>query len=256
NRERQAIEQAAVEEALARAGILVEATPDLAAIVLDGPDWHPGIVGLVAARVTERHGRPTFAFATRPDGTITGSGRSVRGVDLGRAVRAAVACGDALKGGGHAMAAGATLTAEGLARFRACLARELAAEAGAGCAGADDLLVDGILAAGGADAALVRALDGAGPFGSGQPEPVFALRAHRVCDVRPVGTGHLRVQLKAPDGAGLKAVAFRSADAPLGRMLTEVAGGTLHLAGTLSIDRWGGGERAELRILDAAPATP
>ncbi|MBV9077643.1 MAG: DHH family phosphoesterase, partial [Methylobacteriaceae bacterium] len=72
NRERQAIEQAAVEEALARAGILVEATPDLAAIVLDGPDWHPGIVGLVAARVTERHGRPTFAFATRPDGTITG----------------------------------------------------------------------------------------------------------------------------------------------------------------------------------------
>ena len=254
NVERQAIERLAVEEALATADYELQARPDLPALVLSSPDWHPGIVGLVAARVKERFGRPVFAFAAKPDGTVTGSGRSVPGIDLGRAVRAAVTCGDALKGGGHAMAAGATLHPEGLARFKTCLERELGSAVAAMASEPDLLLVDGILAAGGATPDLVRDLDRAGPFGSGQPEPVIAFGHHRVGDVREIGAGHLRVALKAGDGSSLSAVAFRAADQPLGHALRAASGGTAHVAGSLSIDRWGGGERAELRVSDLAPA--
>ena len=87
--------------------------------------WHPGVVGLVAARLKEKFGRPAFAIALEPGGIGTGSGRSIAGVDIGRAVRQAVADGLLVKGGGHAMAAGVTLRRRALAAFapfwkRAC----------------------------------------------------------------------------------------------------------------------------------------
>ena len=252
NGERQTIERAAVEEAIAMADRDLMARPDLPALVLSAPDWHPGILGLVAARVKERFGRPVFAFAPRPDGTVTGSGRSIPGVDLGRAVRLAQQRGEVLKGGGHAMAAGATLAADGIEGFRQHLERELGAAVASAASAPDTLLIDAALSAGGAGVDLLRDLDRAGPYGAGQPEPVFAFGHHRIADVREVGTAHLRVVLKAGDGKVLKAVAFRSAGQPLGDALLKARDGLAHVAGTLSIDRWGGGERAELRISDVA----
>ena len=253
NAERQAMERLAVEEAIAQAGRELDLRPDLPALVLSSPGWHPGIVGLVAARVKERYGRPVFAFAPKPDGTVTGSGRSVAGIDLGRAVRAAVACGDAAKGGGHAMAAGATLGADGLEGFRRCLERELGS-AVAALPAAEALEVDGVLAAGGAVPALVHALAEAGPYGSGHPEPVVAFGRHRLVDLRVMGGAHVRATFRAGDGALLRGVAFRAADQPLGEALHQARDGLVHVAGTLALDRWGGGERAELRICDVAPA--
>ena len=88
-----------------------------AVVVTAAEGWHPGVVGLVAARLKEKFGRPAFAIALEPGGIGTGSGRSITGVDIGRAVRRAVAEGLLLKGGGHAMAAGVTL-AQGRARRR------------------------------------------------------------------------------------------------------------------------------------------
>ena len=251
NAERQAMERLAVEAAIAEAGRELDLRPDLPALVLSSPEWHPGIVGLVAARVKERFGRPVFAFAAKPDGTVTGSGRSIAGIDLGRAVRAAVECGEAVKGGGHAMAAGATLRGDGLARFRDCLERELGS-AVAALAGIEPLEIDGVLTAGGATPALVQALAGAGPYGSGQPEPVVAFGQHRVVDVRVMGTSHVRATFRAGDGTLLRGIAFRAADQPLGEALARARDGVAHVAGTLTIDRWGGGERAELRIVDVA----
>ena len=253
NAERQAMERLAVEEAIAEAGRLLDAAPDLPAIVLASAAWHPGIVGLVAARVKERYGRPVFAFAEKADGTATGSGRSVAGIDLGRAVRAAVTCGEALKGGGHAMAAGATLAPEGLQRFRECLVRELG-DVGAIFAEPEALEIDGVIAAGGAVPSLVHALAGAGPFGQGHPEPVVALGRHRLVDIREVGTGHLKAAFRAGDGAVLRGVAFRAAGQPLGEALRNARDRDVHVAGTLTLDRWGGGERTELRIADLAVA--
>ena len=92
-----------------------------AVVVTAAEGWHPGVVGLVAARLKERFGRPAFAIALEPGGLGTGSGRSIAGVDLGQAVRRACAKALLLKGGGHAMAAGVTLRKDDLSRFRAFL---------------------------------------------------------------------------------------------------------------------------------------
>ncbi|QFU16522.1 single-stranded-DNA-specific exonuclease RecJ [Microvirga thermotolerans] len=252
NRERQAIEVMAVAEAEAQALVLLDRQPDLPVIVTASPEWHPGVVGLVAARTKERFRRPAFAFTLNPDGTATGSGRSVPGVDLGAVVRAAVEAGLAIKGGGHVMAAGVTVPAADLEAFRAFAAERLLEPVGASLL-RDHFPIDATLTAGGAQTSLVSALERAGPFGAGQPEPVFVFPHHRVVEAREVGTGgHVRVRLRGGDGSVIGGIAFRAAGQPLGLALTEGIGNSLHVAGTLTIDRWGGGEKVELRIMDAA----
>ena len=256
NGERQAIEAAAVDEAEAATLARLDGGRGGALVVAASPEWHPGIVGLVAARLRERFGRPAIAFAIRPDGTATGSGRSVPGVDLGAAIRALVGEGLAAKGGGHAMAAGLTVAADAIPAVETRLDVLLGA-ASTALAGPDLLAVDATLTAAGASPEVVRALDRAGPYGQGHPEPVLGLSGHRVADLREMGSGgHIRVTLKSRDGAALKAVAFRAAGRPLGTLLSASLGQAVHVAGTLAIDRWGGGERAELRILDVAAPEP
>src|SRR5262250_453933 len=121
NRERQTIELATVAQAEAEAMAALGAEEKGAVVITAGDGWHPGVVGLVAARLRERFGRPAFAIALEPGGTGTGSGRSIPGVDLGRIVRHAVSAGLLVKGGGHAMAAGVTLRRDALGAFRAYL---------------------------------------------------------------------------------------------------------------------------------------
>jgi len=252
NRERQAIEVVAVAEAEAQAMLALDRNPDLPVLVTASPGWHPGVVGLVSARTKERFRRPAFAFTLNPDGTATGSGRSVPGVDLGYAVRAAVEAGIAIKGGGHTMAAGVTILAADLERFLAFITEKLSEPVSATRL-RDNFPIDATLTAAGAQPALVAALERAGPFGQGQPEPVFVFPQHRVIEAREVGSGgHVRVKLRGGDGSFIGGVAFRAAGQPLGQALSQAIGNPLHVAGTLSIDRWGGGEKVELRIQDAA----
>lgn len=250
NRDRQEIERTAVEEALAQVDARLMRDGDSPVIIAASADWHPGIVGLVASRLKERFRKPAFAFALNPDGGGVGSGRSVIGVDLGRAVRKAAESGVIAKGGGHAMAAGATLASGGLAAFSALIRQELAAQVHDADA-ADALLIDASLTAGSATPRLVAELAQAGPFGSGSPEPMFVFPRHRLVEAQILGAGgHVRIKLKSGDGAVTGGVAFRSADQPLGQALLAARGSLAHVAATLSVDRWGGGERAELRIAD------
>nr|WP_210340244.1 single-stranded-DNA-specific exonuclease RecJ [Microvirga splendida] len=252
NRDRQAIEVVAVAEAEAQAMMALERMPDLPVLVTASAEWHPGVVGLISARTKERFRRPAFAFTLNQDGTATGSGRSVPGVDLGYAVRAAVEAGLAIKGGGHTMAAGVTIQAADLQRFLDFITERLSEPVSA-MRLRDNFAIDATLTAGGAQPSLVTALERAGPFGQGQPEPIFVFPQHRVVEAREVGSGgHLRVKLRGGDGSFIGGIAFRAAGQPLGNVLSQAIGNPLHVAGTLSIDRWGGGEKAELRIADAA----
>jgi single-stranded-DNA-specific exonuclease len=255
NRERQAIELAAVAEAEAEAMAALGIEEKGAVVVTASPRWHPGVVGLVAARLKERFGRPAFAIALGPGDVGTGSGRSIAGVDLGRAVRHAVAEGLLMKGGGHAMAAGVTLRKDALGTFRAFLESHLGADVEA--ARSDDaLLVDGALTARSVTAELLATLASAGPFGAGNPEPVVALPAHTVAYVEEVGQAHVRARLQSGDGATINAIAFRVAGQKLGAALLKNRGRAIHAAGTLSVDRWQGNERVQLRMIDVASTDP
>ncbi|HEV2571993.1 single-stranded-DNA-specific exonuclease RecJ [Methylocella sp. CPCC 101449] len=251
NKERQVLEMAAVAEAEAEALASLGLDEEGAAVVVAASQgWHPGIVGLVAARLKERFGRPAFAIAMGGL-TGTGSGRSIPGVDLGKAVRAAVEAHILVKGGGHAMAAGVTVERDKLGAFRAWLEERLG-ETVARARAEHALIIDAALTAGGARKEMVADVERAGPFGSGNPEPVFALPSLRILDASQVGTQHVRVRAQSGDSARIDAVAFRALEKPLGQALIRHRGEILHLAGTLSIDRWGGNERVRLRIIDAA----
>ena len=253
NRERQAIEQAALADAEAQALHTLDLTPDASVIVVAAADWHPGIVGLIAARLKERFRRPAFAFTLNADGTATGSGRSVPGVDLGRAVRAAVEAGLALKGGGHAMAAGVTIRAgdlESLRRLpgstpRRSGRRRPGVRHARGRCGRSPLA--------GAGAGIVVALERAGPFGSGQPEPVFVFPHHRLVEAREVGSGgHIRIKLRGRRRHHSRRRCL-SRSGPTPRRCPDASlGNDLHVAGTLSVDRWGGQEKVALRVVDVA----
>jgi single-stranded-DNA-specific exonuclease len=251
NGERQIIERTTLVEAEAEAMAALGLEEKGAVVVTAAEGWHPGVVGLVAARLKERYCRPAFAIAIDPNGVGTGSGRSIPGVDLGQAVRRAVAEGLLLKGGGHAMAAGVTVAKGGLAAFRAYLEETLGAAVLA--ARRDDaLLIDAAITAAGATAETVATIMRAGPFGSGNAEPVVALPAHTIVYAEEVGQSHIRARLKAGDGAFVNAIAFRAAGQKLGNALVQNRGRAIHAAGSLALDRWQGAERVQLRLLDIA----
>ena len=253
NRERQVIEQQTLAQAEAEAMAALGIEEKGAVVVTAAEGWHPGVVGLVAARLKERYGRPAFAIAIDVTGTGTGSGRSITGVDLGQTVRRAVAEGLLLKGGGHAMAAGITLKKGAIAEFRAYLEESLGA-AVAAARREDSLSVDAALTASAASVETAATIARAGPFGAGNPEPIIAVPGHTIAHAEEVGQNHVRVRLKGRDGGTLNAIAFRAAGQKLGLGLMQNRGRPVHAAGCLSIDRWQGGERVQLRILDIALA--
>src|SRR5204862_2015636 len=164
-RQRQTIELATLAQAEAEAHAALGIEEKGAGLVTAAEGWHPGVVGLVAARLKEKFGRPAFAIALEPGGIGTGSGRSIAGVDLGRTVREAVRAGLLIKGGGHAMAAGVTLNKEALAPFRAHLEDALGGAVEA-ARRADALLIDGALTAAAATHETVATMARAGPFGA------------------------------------------------------------------------------------------
>ncbi|MBI1384692.1 MAG: single-stranded-DNA-specific exonuclease RecJ [Rhizobiales bacterium] len=251
NRERKTMETEILEAARAAGEAQVADDPDRPIIIAGSRDWHKGLVGLVASRLTEQFGRPSLVIAWGENGEGTGSLRSIRGCDIGAAVRQAAAEGVIVKGGGHAMAAGLTVAEarlgalEGFLRARlAGVVRDARAVAGLG--------VDGALSPGAATPALVTLIEKAGPYGAGNPSPRFVFPAQRVRAVKVVGEAHLRCTLEGGDGSRINAIAFRAAGTAIGDMLQASDGMPVHVAGALKRDTWGGRERIDLTIDDVA----
>lgn len=252
NVERQALEKATLEFAEAEAERQLMRSNNLSCLVVAGDDWHPGVVGLIASRLKEKFKLPSFAFAFSGE-FGTGSGRSLSGVDLGRALRGAVDAGIAKRGGGHAMAAGATIARQQLDAFRAFMNDVLETSVTA-ARSVDALMVDGSLTARGATIDLVRRMEMAGPFGAGNPEPVLAFPSHRIVDASLVGADHVRARLQSGDGARLDAIAFRAMGSALGPALLDGRGRSFHIAARLGTNFFRGSERVETRIVDIGAA--
>ena len=253
NAERQAMEQAMLAEARAEADAELAGGDGPAVIVTASDKWHPGIVGLIAARLKEHTRRPAFAIHFNPNGSGAGSGRSISGFDLGRLVRDALQSGLLIKGGGHAMAAGITVEREKLGELRAFF-ESRAAEAVLRLRNEQSLKIDGALTADGATQELFDLLERAGPYGSGHPAPVFALPRHRILDARVVGSGHVRTELRSEAGGRITGMSFRSAETDLGQFLVRNIGKTVHVAGSLSANYWNGARSMQFRVADVAAA--
>ncbi|MBA3669085.1 MAG: single-stranded-DNA-specific exonuclease RecJ [Sphingomonas sp.] len=250
NEERRGIEMLVTEQATAQA----EGQAEAPLIIVMGAGWHPGVIGIVAGRLKEKFGRPAIVIAEETDGTGKGSGRSISGVDLGAAILAAKDSGLLVAGGGHAMAAGMTVAPGGIEPLRDFLHDRLAAtisEARGGRA----MLIDASLAPGGVAASLCDALDSAGPYGAGWPQPRVAAGPARLIKVGIVGDGHVRGIACGDDGKSFKFIAFRSAESALGQaLLGSPADLRWWLAGTIKRDDYNGGNAAEMHLEDAALA--
>ena len=248
NTERRAIEAAVREEALAQAEARGTQGPLVWAA---GEGWHPGVVGIVAARLKEATHRPAVVIGF--DGVEgKGSARSVTGVDLGAAIQRIAAEGLLIKGGGHKMAAGLSLHRDKLEDAMARLS-ELLAKQGAGAGGREDLRIDCLLMPTAATPAFVEQLEAAGPFGTAAPAPRFVFTDTAVT-TRRVGSSHLKISFGDGMGAKIDGIAFGAFDTPLGAALENAGHQRFHLAGRLELNTWGGRSKVQLRLEDAAKA--
>ncbi len=252
NAERRAIEREVLDQAITRIeGLYGPDTKSLpSALLVESEGWHVGVIGIVASRLVERYARPVFVIGM--DGALgKGSGRSVRGVDLGAAVIAARQAGLLVNGGGHAMAAGLTVARDSLPELTRFLDERTAPQLGV-APPVRELGIDAALAPAAATAELVSMIERAGPFGAGNAQPRFALTGVRVSYAKPVGEGHIRCTLVGPERGRVEAIAFRADQSALGPALMDSARPVLHVAGSLKIDRFGGRETVRLQIDDAA----
>ncbi len=243
NARRQALDQRILDEAVTAA----DATLSVAdrGLVLASDQWHPGVIGIVASRLVERYGRPTFLIAW--DGEVgRGSGRSVVGLDLHAVLQRVAPLLE--KYGGHTMAAGLTIRRDRYEAFRVAFLR-----ATGELLGPDDLVpaqrVDLELPLGLVSEELEKLIRYLEPCGPGNPAPVFGVRGARAINARRVGANHLRFLLD--DGSGvLQAIGFQWADAVPDAWLT----GPLDVAFRLERDEWQGRTTLQARVAALAPA--
>lgn len=221
-----------------------------AGLVLHGDDWHPGIIGIVASKILEEFYRPTIIVCTDGAG-LKGSGRSIREFDLHAGLKE---CADSLMGfGGHRMAAGLRLAADGLEAFRAQF--EQVCEDRLGREPLVPTLtlereLDFSLAG---DLEVLQELEMLQPFGPGNAEPVFASPPLVIQERRPLGRDPRNVSLKVRDtssGVTLVAKAWTMADS----FPQEMVGRAIRIAYSPRIDVWNGVPSVDVSIRDWQPA--
>lgn len=244
NSERRALEA----EVLAQAESMIfdEAAP---LTFLASTDWHPGVIGIVASRLKDKFHRPAIIVAVE-NGIGKGSGRSVGNVDLGEVVIAARQAGLLINGGGHKMAAGLTVAENKIEELHAFLldkiGKILEAEPFV-----PTLTLDGIVSAGALDIGFVEKLSALAPFGTGNPEPRFALPECKIVRADVVGERHVKV-IAMQGAARISGISFRAMEGNLGPSLLSRVGHMCHLAGHVRRDSWQGQDRVQLFIDDAA----
>ncbi len=241
NFQRQQIEEDILKETFS----LVEADVRLkkgASLVLAFPDWHPGVIGIAASRLTNEYFKPTILIAVK-EGLGRGSARSIPGFDLYQGLKS---CHDLLKTyGGHRWAAGLTILEDRIDEFRdrfeLLVAKSLSEE---------DLIpqlsIDALLPLPKITETLIEELNLLEPFGSGNPEPTFATTGLRLTDSRIVGNDHLKLKI-SEQGRSYSAIGFRMAD-------RHPLPSTIDLAFIPQFNEWEGVRSIQLKVKDVRTA--
>jgi single-stranded-DNA-specific exonuclease len=247
NRERRGIEREVAAAAEAARRDLPEEQRQAAGLVLAGADWHPGVVGIAASRIVERHGRPAVLLSTDAEGRARGSGRGVAGFDL---LAALEACSEHLdRFGGHRAAAGVELAAERIEPFRAAFAEAAAEQLGVEPAPAEER-IDAVVGAEALDLRVAEQLAGLGPFGPGNPEVRLLVPWARVGEVRPMGEQGRHARFMLSSGrARAGGVAFNA-----NGQLRAAERGPSDLTVRLELNHWNGATEPRAVLAASGPA--
>ena len=251
NRERQAIEKNSVEEAMGMVARDIDRFSHM--IVLEHPDWHPGVIGLIAARLKEHYQRPTCIIALDANGKGKASGRSITGIDLGALVIKARLNGIIHEGGGHAMAAGFSIGKDNIDALHAFFQAELITQFGPQLP-PPEIMIDGLLAVSGIQLPVARQLQQLEPFGAGNASPRLLLSPVRLQRVDIVKEKHLRLTIT--DAAGQQRTSimlFGQAQTPMHQALGLISPQQkIAILGSLKINSWQGREEAQFLADDIA----
>lgn len=218
-----------------------------------GENWHGGVMGIIAGRLKDKYNLPS-CVATKSDGVINGSGRSISGVDLGKIIHDALAAGIVSEGGGHAAAAGFSLAAENEGAFCEFLENAVKEQLN-GEKPSPELIVDAEIDAGAANMRLVKKMSGLAPFGQANPEPTLVLRGGVLRYASVMGGGaHLRGSISTSAGTQLSFVGFNLVGTPVGDfLLDDVNVNTkIMLLGKLKENEYNGRVSAQFFVEDVA----
>lgn len=221
-------------------------------IVVQGENWHQGVVGIVAGRLKDRYNLPVFALSIEGN-EVKGSSRSITGVDLGTIIMNAIDKGILTRGGGHPMAAGFSLYRSKIDDFVNFLQESIPETNGQNRS--VTLEIDGILDINGATLDLIQKINLLSPFGEANPEPRFVIKDVLVSRTNLLKNGHIGCFLSGRGGGYLQAIAFRAADTELGHQLMTSKNTYFHVAGVLKQDSWRGRTKVQFQIQDAVKAS-
>ena len=250
NKDRRALQDRIQVEALEAAQKIAE-TDAVIIVAMEG--WHAGVIGIVAGRLKDRFDKPSIVIGIDDNGLCKGSGRSLSGVNLGEAISRAKDAGLLLSGGGHAMAGGLSLEVNKLDAFRQFMNEELGADVAQARANLS-LKIDALIAPTMASMATIETIDHVGPYGAGNPQPIFALSDMRISYAERVRGGHVRCAFENGSGDRISGICFRADETGLADVLLDSNSPKVHIAGRLKADNWKGRSRVDFQLIDMAIA--
>ncbi len=244
NKERQMLEKDLVEKLLKK----VHDNLSEPILILQGTNWHEGVIGIVASRLKDKFNKPVIIISVK-DNLGKASARSIVGFDIGSAIIAATQEKILLKGGGHKMAGGFSINISNVEKFKKFLfsrfkniTNNLSIQ--------KPLFLDSKIAPSAVNLDFYDKINILSPFGSGNPEPKFIIENLKSVNSKIVGDKHIKSVLVGPEGTNLKTIAFNAIDSELGAYLLEKNRRAFNIAGKLSLNEWRGQKNVEFIIDD------
>ena len=243
NKERQMLEKDLINK------ILAETKNKLndPVLILEGSNWHEGVIGIVAARLKDKYNKPTIVISINGD-IGKASARSIVGFDIGSVIIAATQEKILLKGGGHKMAGGFSINISNIEKFKDFIFRKFE-NINEDLTKQKPLLIDSKIAPSAINLEFYDKVDILSPFGSGNPEPKFIVENLKSVNNRIVGEKHIKSVLIGPEGTNIKTIAFNAVDNELGAYLLR-KNNKFNIAGKLSLNEWRGEKNVEFIIDD------
>ena len=245
NKERQTIEAHILKTAIES---LTPEQTNKKIIFAYGQDWHEGVIGIIASRIKQKFKKPCIVFSAKK-GIAKGSGRSIKGIDLGNLIIAATQKGIVTQGGGHAMAAGLTLDEDKILLLQDFIEDRL--DSNSIALDIDDTNhADSIINITAVNSELYDDINKLGPFGSNNEEPNFIIKSTKITFIKEFGDNHIRCGLSSDIDKNVEGITFRSKNTPLGDAIMNNKGKLVSLYGKIKVNEWGGRRIPQFHIED------
>ena len=220
-------------------------------LIVSGENWHEGVIGIIASRLKDKYKKPCLVFSVS-NNIAKGSGRSIKGIDLGNLVIAAKQSDIIFHGGGHKMAAGLSLDSDRLNELSNFFEEKLNGKENFSEEEQNYLIADAEISSSGINLEVHDGIELLGPFGSENPEPTFIIKSVLLASVKVLAEEHLKCLIKSPSGNFIEAMAFRSMNSALGEEIQKNKGQTVSLFGKIKVNEWGGRRIPQFFIEDIA----